>query len=72
MFGRKGLKPAPKKVTTMEEVNEAQGHVATPEHAKLAGEMFFDLCYKQLAQGSDSVGIEDFIGLLASAGGVSC
>ncbi|TAD82588.1 MAG: hypothetical protein EAY70_03315 [Sphingomonadales bacterium] len=72
MFGRKGLNPAPKRVSTMEELAEAQGHIASLDHAHVAGEMFFELCYKQLAQGGDAVGIEDFIGLLASAGGVAC
>lgn len=76
MFGRKGLSPAakpePKRVSSMEELAAAQNHVATAEHAKVAGELFFDLCYQQLAQDQNAVGVEDFIGLLASAGGVAC
>lgn len=72
MFGRKSVKPASRVVSTMEELAEAQGHIGTAEHARLSGEMFFESCYRQLAQGGDAVGIEDFIGLLASAGGVAC
>ncbi len=72
MFGRKGVTPAPKKITTLEELNEDQGYVATLDHAKVAGEFFFELCYQQLAQNGDAVGIENFLGLLASAGGVTC
>lgn len=79
MFGRKGLNPAPpappvsrKVVSSMEELAEAQGHVTTLDHAHFAGETFFELCYRQLARGGEAVGIEDFIGLLASAGGIAC
>ncbi len=76
MFGKKGLKsaPAPKpiEVRTLDDVNEAQGFIATAEHAHVAGEMFFELVYQQLAQSGDPVGIENFVGLLASAGGVAC
>ncbi|WP_298466689.1 hypothetical protein [uncultured Erythrobacter sp.] len=72
MFGRKGLKPEPKPVSTLADFNEAKGFVATPEHAHAAGELFFELCYNQLAQNGDAVGVENFIGLLASAGGVTC
>jgi hypothetical protein len=79
MFGRKGLNtqppapPLPKNVvSSMEELAQAQGHIGSAQHAHFAGEAFFELCYKQLAQNGDSVGIEDFIGLLASAEGVAC
>ncbi|MCK0128275.1 hypothetical protein [Erythrobacter sp. F6033] len=72
MFGRKGIKPEPKPIATLADANEAQGFIATAEHAHAAGELFFELCYQQMAQNGDSVGIENFIGLLASAGGVTC
>lgn len=72
MFGRKGTKPAKKVVSTMDQLAEAQGHVATIEHAQVAGEFFFDTCYRELSRGGEGVGISDFIGLLASAGGVAC
>ena len=72
MFGRKGLNPSPVEVSTLEQVGAAQGHVATLEHAQVAGEFFFELLYQQMAQAGDPVGIENFLGLLAAAGGVSC
>lgn len=72
MFGRKGTKPANKVVSSMEQLAAAQGHIATAEHAQVAGEFFFETCYRQLAQSGEAVGLSDFVGLLASAGGVAC
>ncbi len=75
MFGRKGLQKEPIVLRTLPEVSKAQGHQGGMEFAQVSGEFFFELLYQQMvASGdpSDPVGLENFIGLLASAGGVAC
>jgi hypothetical protein len=72
MFGRKGLNASPSTSQTLADVNQQQGHVCTIEHAQAAGEFFFELVYQQMSRGFEAVGIENFLGLLASAGGVAC
>jgi hypothetical protein len=72
MFGRKGLSASSATSQTLADVNRNQGHVSTIEHAQAAGEFFFELLYQKMASGSEAVGIENFLGLLSSAGGVAC
>ncbi len=81
MFGRKGLAPkseppqaarSPATSHAFTDIGRLEGHTGTIEHAKVSGEFFFQLLYQQMSKGSDPVGIENFLGLLASAGGVSC
>ncbi len=84
MFGRKGLGATSAKYATeaparspalshsLIAIGQQQGHVGTIEHAKTSGEFFFQLLYNQMASGGDAVSIENFVGLLASAGGVAC
>lgn len=74
MFGRKGSQESSTRLETLAQVGEAQGHVGGLEMAQSAGEFFFELLYQQMVSASDPgdpVGLENFIGLLASAGGVA-
>lgn len=80
MFGRKVVDPSPAREISPAisenfiRVGELQGHIATIEHAKVAGEFFFEILYQKMASAipGEPVGLENFVALLSSAGGVAC